>query len=48
VLAFSGITNEAIDSIDVDAEVDHQEVIDAGKILVPKLTAVLRGVLRAL
>lgn len=48
VLAFSGITNEAIDSIDVDAEVDHQEVIDAGRILVPKLTAVLRGVLRAL
>lgn len=48
VMAFSGITNEAIDSVDSDLEASHEEVLDAGKILVPRLTAVLRGVLRML
>lgn len=46
VMAFSGITNEAIDSVDSDLEASHEEVLDAGKILVPRLTAVLKGVLR--
>lgn len=48
VLAFSGITNVAIDRIDGTDEATHQEVLDAGRILVPRLTAVLRGVLQAL
>ncbi|NWG17019.1 MAG: purine-nucleoside phosphorylase [Chloroflexi bacterium] len=48
VMAFSGITNEAIDSVDAGMEASHEEVLDAGKILVPRLTAVLKGVLRVL
>jgi purine-nucleoside phosphorylase len=46
VMAYSGITNEAIDSVDAQAETNHEEVLDAGAVLVPKLTAILRGVLR--
>ncbi len=48
VMAFSGITNEAIDVVDAPVETNHEEVLDAGKVLVPRLTAVLRGVLKAL
>ncbi|MEO8612302.1 MAG: purine-nucleoside phosphorylase [Chloroflexota bacterium] len=48
VMACSGITNEAIDSLDAEMETNHEEVLDAGKILVPKLTAILKGVLRSL
>lgn len=48
VMACSGITNEGIDSIDVDLETNHEEVLDAGKILVPKLTTILKGVVRSL
>ncbi len=48
VLALSGITNETIDQVDSDREVNHQEVLDAGAVLVPRLSAIVRGVLRAL
>jgi len=48
VLAFSGITNRAIDTVDSEAETSHAEVLETGAILVPKLTALLRGVLRTL
>ncbi|MBC7809583.1 MAG: purine-nucleoside phosphorylase [Burkholderiales bacterium] len=48
VIACSGITNVAIDNIDSNLEANHEEVLDAGKILVPKLTAVVKGVLKAL
>ncbi|HEX2906516.1 MAG TPA: purine-nucleoside phosphorylase [Phototrophicaceae bacterium] len=48
VLAFSGITNEAINTVDTPAETNHEEVLDAGKILVPRLTLVLKGVLQTL
>ncbi len=48
VMACSGITNVSIDTLDVEAETNHEEVLDAGKVLVPRLTAVIRGVLRAL
>jgi purine-nucleoside phosphorylase len=48
VMAFSGITNRAIDSIDAPMETNHEEVLEAGKILVPRLTTVLMGVLRLL
>lgn len=48
VMACSGITNEGIDSLDVEMETNHEEVLDAGKILVPRLTTVLKGVLRTL
>jgi purine-nucleoside phosphorylase len=48
VLAFSGITNKAIDAVDGEVETSHAEVLEASIILVPKLTTILRGVLRAL
>lgn len=48
VLAFSGVTNVAYDSIDADAETNHLEVLEIGAQIVPRLTAVLRGVLQAL
>jgi purine-nucleoside phosphorylase len=48
VMACSGITNEAIDSVDAEMETNHEEVLDAGKVLVPKLTTILKGVLQAL
>ena len=48
VLAFSGITNRAIDAIDTSLETSHDEVLEASTILVPKLERLLRGVLRTL
>jgi purine-nucleoside phosphorylase len=46
VMACSGITNVAIDALDSDTDANHEEVLDAGKVLVPRLTQVLRGVLQ--
>ncbi len=46
VLAFSGITNEAIDHIDSPRVTSHEEVLETGKILVPRMVALLRGILR--
>jgi purine-nucleoside phosphorylase len=48
VMAISGITNKAIDTIDTDLETNHEEVLDAGQVLVPRLTALLRGVLQSM
>ena len=48
VMACSGITNEGIDTIDTQLETNHVEVLDAGKVIVPRLTSVLRGVIRSL
>ncbi len=48
VMACSGITNECFDAIDIDMETNHEEVLDAGKVLVPKLTTILKGVVRSL
>ena len=48
VMACSGITNECIDAVDVEMETNHEEVLDAGKVLVPKLIAILQGVIRSL
>lgn len=48
VMAYSGITNVAIDSVDTELEASHEEVLDAGKVLVPRLATILRGVLRSL
>lgn len=46
VLAFSSITNVAIDQIDTQRETSHEEVMEAGAVIVPRLAKVLRGVLR--
>lgn len=48
VLAFSGITNETIDTTESSFETNHEEVLEASVVLVPKLTTILRGVLRTL
>jgi purine-nucleoside phosphorylase len=48
VLAFSSVTNVAIDNVDVRAETNHEEVLEAGKTIVPKLTTLLKGILRAM
>ncbi|MGA9398104.1 MAG: purine-nucleoside phosphorylase [Anaerolineaceae bacterium] len=46
VLGISGISNKA--NLDGNTITTHAEVLEAGKILVPKLTAVICGVLRSL
>lgn len=48
VLAFSGITNQTIDQIDTDRETNHEEVLEAGLVIVPRLISLLRRILRAL
>lgn len=46
VLGISGISNKA--NLDGATETSHEEVLEAGRILVPKLTTLLRGVLKKL
>lgn len=48
VLGFSTVTNASLDSTDAVAEVTHEEVLRLGQETVPKLAAILRGVLRQL
>lgn len=48
VLAFSAITNKSIDSIDAETDANHEEVLEVGKLIVPKLKAIIRGVVAAL
>lgn len=44
VLGFSGISNKA--NLDGSTLTTHDEVLEAGRVLTPKLTALVRGVLR--
>lgn len=46
VVGISGISNKA--NLDGDTETTHEEVLEAGKEIVPKLTTLIRGVLRRL
>lgn len=48
VLGFSTISNEAIDDPDASAETTHEEVLAAGKLVVPRLEKLLRGILKRL
>ncbi len=48
VLGISGISNVAIADPDAEEEANHEEVLMAGRIMVPKLMALLRGVLASL
>lgn len=48
VLAMSGITNVCVDDINSHDEANHEEVLEAGKVLVPRMTTLLRSVLQAL
>jgi purine-nucleoside phosphorylase len=44
VIGISGISNKA--NLDGDTLTTHEEVLEAGKVIVPKLSALIRGVLR--
>ncbi len=46
VLAFSGISNKA--NLDGNTITSHEEVLESGRVLVPKLETLIRGILRAL
>ena len=46
VLGISGITNSSIDDPDVEETPNHEEVIEEGKSLMPKLITLLRGILQ--
>jgi purine-nucleoside phosphorylase len=46
VLGFSGISNKA--NLDGSTVTTHEEVIEAGKIISPKIEQIIRGVLRSL
>lgn len=46
VLGISGISNKA--NLDGNTITTHEEVLEAGNIIVPKLTALIKGVLRSL
>jgi purine-nucleoside phosphorylase len=48
ILGFSSITNKAIPDPAPGTELSHEEVIETGKIIVPRLSALLRGILRQL
>ena len=48
VLGLSTITNVAIDELDTEGQPTHEEVMDAGKIIVPRLTTLLLGILQHL
>jgi purine-nucleoside phosphorylase len=46
VLGISGISNKA--NLDGETVTTHEEVLEAGKILVPRISSIIRGVLRRL
>jgi purine-nucleoside phosphorylase len=46
VLAFSGISNKA--NLDGSTETTHEEVLQAGALIVPKLSTIIRGVIETL
>jgi purine-nucleoside phosphorylase len=46
VLGFSGISNKA--NLDGSTITTHEEVIEAGRVITPKMEKIIRGVLRGL
>jgi len=48
VLGVSGISNSCISDPDAEENPNHEEVLEAGQAIAPRLTALLRGVLRRL
>lgn len=48
VLGFSSITNVSLDSTEAGEEVSHEDVLQLGRQIVPRLAVVLRGVLAEL
>lgn len=48
VMGISGISNAAVQSTESEAVTSHEEVLEAGKQMAPRLEAILRGVLKKL
>lgn len=48
VLGISGISNMVVDQVDAEGEASHEEVLEAGRALVPRLSTLIRGVLARL
>lgn len=48
VLAISTITNVAVDRLDVEEEADHEEVLETGRAVAPRLAALIKEVVRRL
>jgi purine-nucleoside phosphorylase len=48
VMGFSGISNVAISEPDSEMDTSHEEVLEAGRFMAPRLAALIRGVLRGL
>jgi purine-nucleoside phosphorylase len=46
VMGISGISNKA--NLDGSTVTTHEEVIEAGKVITPKVEKIIRGVLRSL
>jgi purine-nucleoside phosphorylase len=46
VLGISSIANVAIDDVDSTQDVSHEEVLEVGQSIVPRLVTLLRGILR--
>jgi purine-nucleoside phosphorylase len=46
VLGFSGISNKA--NLDGSTITTHEEVMEAGRVITPKMERIIRGVLRSL
>jgi purine-nucleoside phosphorylase len=48
VFGVSSITNVSIDDVDAEATISHEEVLEVGKLIVPRLIKLLQGLLRDL
>lgn len=48
VFAMSGVTNRCIDDPDSTGDVNHAEVMEAGKQIVPRMTAMINAILQSL
>ncbi len=46
VLGLSGISNVAVDAVDTPRVTSHAEVLEAGAVIVPRMLALLRGLMR--
>lgn len=48
VLGISTITNIAVDRLEADEEADHEEVLETGRTVAPRLAALIKGILERL
>jgi len=48
IMGISSITNKAVPDPEPGTVLDHEEVLETGKQIIPKLTALLRGILQQL